>query len=279
MEGRWLIYNDRSGRCDPALLAEIEALFAQAGRPMARRIALCEGLLPGASAARAEGVGLIVVLSGDGSTSAVADALQGWDGTLLVLPGGTMNLLAHALHGARTPREIVRAWLDGEGAVLRVPVLRAGDLVAYTGIILGPSAAWAEVREDLRDRDVAALTADVPRALVATFREPGVAPMERDGDYPAIFVEPSLAGLRAYGIVASGAGDLFRHGWAWLSGDFREGPSEPLGAGPAMRFRGHGDHIDLLVDGEKEEAASPIEIRADRSAVRFYAAQGEVGWR
>jgi hypothetical protein len=274
-----LIYNERSGSYDPALIAQIDALFADAGRPIGRRLALGDEELPDAASARADELDLIVTLSGDGSMSAVADRLAGWDGTLLVLPGGTMNLLSRALHGERMPPQIVEAYLGGEGAELHVPIIRAGSLIAYTGMILGPTAAWGDVREDLRNLDVAALASNVPRALSATLNEPGVALEGRDIDYPAIFVEPSLAGIRAYGVLAGSAGELFGHGWAWLTGDFRNGPSESLGTAPVMRFRSAGARLDILVDGEKETAASPIEIGADQSDILFYAAQGEVGWR
>jgi hypothetical protein len=277
MTGTLLIYNERSGSCDPALIAEVERLFAEAGKPIDHTLALGDGMLPGPGGAA--GLELIVVLSGDGSMSSVADALGDWGGTLLVLPGGTMNLLSRALHGERGPAEIVKAYLDGEGTVLRVPVIRAGDLTAYTGMIAGPTAAWADVREDLRNLDVAALASNVPRAIAATLHEPGVTLEGRPDDYPAIFIEPSLDGLRAHGVLASGAGDLFRHGWAWLQGDFREGPSEPLGTASTMRFRSSSERLDLLVDGEKEAADSPLDVRVDRSGVRFYAAQGEVAWR
>lgn len=274
-----LIYNERSGSCDPASLEEIDRLFAEAGWPIGRKLPLSEGVLPGPRAAQAAGVGLIIVLSGDGTLSSVADALDGWDGTLLVLPGGTMNLLSRALHGDLSPPEIVRAYLDGDGQVLRVPVIHAGDIVAYTGLIAGPTAAWGDVREDLRNMDVAALATNVPRAIAATLNEPGVGIAGSDQHYPAIFIEPRPNGLQAYGVLASSAGDLFRHGWAWLSGDFRNGPSESLAVRREMRLEAEGPTIDLLVDGEKHEATSPLDLHVDLSAVRFFAAQGEVAWR
>lgn len=272
-----LIYNERSGSCDPAVLVEIEQMFMQAGKPIHRKLDISDGSLPGPADAAA--FDLIVILSGDGSMAAVADALGDWEGTLLVLPGGTMNLLSRALHGERTPTDIVEAYLKGEGSSLHVPVLRSGKLAAYTGIIIGPSAAWGDVREDLRNLDVAALATNVPKAISATLNEPGVTIEGREGDYPAIFIEPSLTGVRAYGILASGAGDLFRHGWAWLQGDFRDGPSESLGIAPSMRFRAQGDRLDLLIDGEKADGDNPFDVHIGPSAVRFYAAQGEFAWR
>lgn len=272
------IYNERSGTCDPALVSEIEELFAQRGWPVGQVRSIDEQPLPTREELEEQGVGLAIIFGGDGSLAAAADALEGWEGTLLPLPGGTMNLLAHALHGDLGPVDIVKAYLDGEGAVLRTPVMRAGDLTAYTGIIVGPTAAWGQVREALRNRDLVALAGEVPNAVAATFEEPGVNLEGDETSYPAIFIEPGRSGLRAYGVLAGSAGDLFRHGWAWLSGDFREGPSEMLIVAPELRVDSPAKTVDLLVDGEQSVAQAPFEIRLGRSGVRFFAAQGEAGW-
>ena len=273
------IFNERSGSYNPALVAEIEQLFAQGDWPLARVCDIGEGALPDAAEAKAQNLGLIVVLSGDGTLAAVAESLAGWEGTLLILPGGTMNLLSRTLHGDRTAQDIVRAYLDGQGSILRPPVILAGEITAYTGMIVGPTAAWGNVREALRNFDLTALADKVPAALSATFDSPGVTLEGEEQDYPAIFVEPSLAGLRAYGVLATGAGDLFKHGWAWLAGDFRDGPSEPLGTAAHFKMCSDGDTLDLLVDGEKADTKSPLEMKLGRAGVHFFAAQGEKGWR
>jgi hypothetical protein len=272
------IYNERSGTCDLALVAEIEELFARAGWPIGQSRTIDDQPLPSGQELEDQGIGLAIILGGDGSLAAAAQALDGWDGTLLALPGGTMNLLAHALHGDLGPLEIVKAYLSGEGAVLRTPVIRAGDVTAYTGIIIGPTAAWGQVREALRNRDLAALADEVPNAIAATFDGPGVSLEGSDTSYPAIFVEPGRGGLKAYGVLADSAGDLFRHGWAWLSGDFRDGPSESLGVAPALHVRSGAATVDLLIDGEPSDGPVPFELQLARSGVRFFAAQGEAGW-
>lgn len=272
------IFNERSGSYDAALVAEIEQIFAQSDWPLSRVCDIGERPVRDAAEAKAQNLGLIVVLSGDGTLAAVAESLAGWEGTLLILPGGTMNLLSRALHGERTAQEIVRAYLDGQGSILRPPVIIAGEITAYTGMIVGPTAAWGNVREALRNLDLTALADQVPAALSATFDSPGVRLAGEEQDYPAIFVEPSLAGLRAYGVLASGAGDLFRHGWAWLAGDFRDGPSEPLGTAAQLSMQSEGERLDLLVDGETADTKSPLDVKLGRSGVHFFAAQGEKGW-
>lgn len=268
------IINPRSGSFDEALVADLEALLADAGQPVGRKLALGDEELPTAQAAQAEGLDLIIILSGDGSISAAADALAGWDGTLLILPGGTMNLLCGALHGDLSAPDTVRAWLAGTGKRLRVPTIRAGDITAYAGIVAGPTALWGDVREDLRNLDLAALGASVPRALGATLDETGVRLAGEAARFPAIYLEPSPAGIEAYGIEAASAADLFKHGLAWLQGDFRNGPSERLGSHKALTLEATHQRLDMLVDGEKCALRGPLKARLEPSPVHFHAAQG-----
>ncbi|MCW2348731.1 diacylglycerol/lipid kinase family protein [Sphingobium sp. B12D2B] len=279
MSDSLFIYNERSGTCDPALVSAIQAAFAQAGRPIGTARPIDDGPLPNAAQARERGIGLVIILGGDGSLASTAQALAGWDGTLLALPGGTMNLLAHRLHGNLDPLAIAKAYLADKGTVMAVPVIEADEITAYTGIIVGPTAAWGNVREALRNHDLAALAEKVPEAITATFEAPAVSLVGDPRDYPAIFVEPAKQGLHAYGVLARNAGELFAHGWAWLSGDFRNGPSESLGAADHLEIESAGKTLDLLVDGEKATTKAPFNLRSAQSGVRFFAAQGDAGWR
>lgn len=279
MTNSLLIVNERSGSFDAALAARIEALFREAGRPFARRLALGDAALPDAAAADKEGLGLVVILSGDGSISAAANALAGWEGDLLVLPGGTMNLLARALHGDLGAPEIAEAWLAGRGRAFPVPTIRAGEATAYCGIMAGPTALWGDVREDLRNRDLASLGETIPRALGATFDAPGVRIAGQAQEFPAIYLEPWPDGIHGYGVQASGAGDLVRHGFAWLKGDFRDGPLEPIAVADALDLESDGRQMELLVDGERGDAPAPLRARAVRSGVRFHSVRGELAWR
>jgi hypothetical protein len=275
-----LIVNERSGSFDPALVEALEQRFVQAGSPLGRRLVLGKEDLPDAASATAQGLDLIVILTGDGTVSSAADALAGWDGTLLVLPGGTMNLLSHALHGALGAEAIVEAYLAGEGTALTVPMIRAGALTAYCGVIAGPTALWGDVREDLRNGDLASLGETVPRALNATLKAPGVRlEGEDEEEFPALYLEPWQDGIHAYGIQAAGAGDLLRHGLAWLKGDFREGPSRIVSVETDLGVLTGGERLELLVDGEREDAAAPLRARWAQSPVHFHSVRGAHRWR
>lgn len=271
MDAVWLIYNPRSRTADAALADEVSAAFEAAGRPVARRIELGEADLPDAEALRAAGVGLLAVLSGDGSMSALATRLDAWEGDFLVLPGGTMNLLSRLLHGEAPPLDIVAGVLSGAARRITVPTIEHADFTAYTGVIAGPTAAWGDVREAMRQGDLAAMGEDALRAAAATFDAPGVRLDGSDTRYPAIFIEPGDSALRLSGVRVNSAADLLAHGWAWLRGDFRNGPFEPLADVPHVTLTAGDGALDLLVDGETETAADPATFRSGRSGLHFLA--------
>lgn len=275
METIWFIHNPRSRTANDGLVAEIEAAFAQAGRPVARTLALGDDPLPEQAELRAACVTLLVELSGDGSINALASRLDGWDGALLVLPGGTMNLLSRSLHGEATAQQIVARMLAGQARQTTVPTILHGEGIAYTGIVAGPTAAWGDVREDLRKGDLAALKDDSLTALSATLESPGVALDGAPERYPAIFIEPGEDGLQVSAVIADHAGHLLAHGWAWLMGDFRNGPFEQLDGAPEIALRASGPRLELLVDGEPMEADSPATFRSGRSGLAFIATREE----
>ncbi len=276
MERSLFIFNERSGSVDMTLVEAIRTQFEQAGRRIERSLNLADEDLP--ETADLAGFDLIVILSGDGSISAVADRLDGWEGVLLPLPGGTMNLLVRAIHGDGKPADIVEAFLAGEGKAFNVPVIAGDDLRAYTGIVAGQTALWGDVREGVRNRDLASLGEAVPRALSATLDGPGVRLKGQDDTFPAIYIEPSMEGLRAHGIKADGAADLVRHGIAWLAGDFRNGPSQQIALVNSLEIIGPEDRLELQVDGERDDAPAPLRLEAARSKVRFHSIRGTFSW-
>lgn len=275
METLWFIYNPRSRTADDALAGQIEEAFEKGGQPVARKFALGDDPLPGTADLEQAGVTLLVELSGDGSISSLASSLDGWDGALLVLPGGTMNLLSKMLHGDATPLEIVERVLAGEARRQTVPIILHGDVMAYTGIIAGPTAVWGEVREDLRKGDIVGLGEDAVHAVKATFDAPGVSIEGSDEEYPAIFLEPGEDALRLSAVRADHAGDLLAHGWAWLMGDFRKGPFTPLDDAAEVTLSASGRRLGLLVDGEQMKTSEPALFRAGRSALAFLATRAD----
>lgn len=256
----WLIVNSASGSYDPEAVEAIRAALAEAGAPVDRLICVPEDDLPDAPAVRTADPALIAIYTGDGTLNALVNALDCgndcWTGRLLVLPGGTMNLLSHKLHGEAQAQGIVRAALDEGAGTRRLSMAQGAGKRSLVGIIAGPTTAWGEVREDLRKVDFAGLAHSVPEALSRTLGGETVSIEDVDGAYQAIFIEPQEEALTATGIKAANIADLAQHGFAWLTRDFLGGPSEPLARAASLTVVGSG-RIGLLVDGERAEGESP----------------------
>ena len=146
-----IVANERSGSAGPGAAAEAEAIVRALGLQAHGRALEPDALVEGLKQALAARPDLLVVIAGDGTANAAA-GLCGPDGPLLApLPGGTMNMLPHALYGRRDWKSALRLILT-QGRERPV----AGGEVAgrgfYVAAILGNPALWAPAREALRLR-------------------------------------------------------------------------------------------------------------------------------
>jgi diacylglycerol kinase family enzyme len=111
---------------------------------------------------------LVVVLAGDG-TAALAARLAGPEGPLVApLPGGTMNMLPHALYGQADWRHALVAALD-QGCERSVSCGEVEGRTFYVAAILGAQALWAGAREAFRAGRIGVAVARARRALSRAF--------------------------------------------------------------------------------------------------------------
>jgi Diacylglycerol kinase catalytic domain len=214
---------------------------------------------------------VVATLSGDGTVAGVCGKLKGWDGALLVLPGGTMNLLSRRLYGEQTVGSLLELLGQVEHSAERVSVIDTPNAEVFTGLIAGASTRWGEVRESIRNLDLAEVVEKVPEAWAATTTSESVRIEGTDIGYPAIFVEPldnGNLGVRAF--RADGVGDMLSHGIAWLRRDFRDGPHDDLGEMRQVTIIDDKDaEIGLLLDGEQANGKSPFRCVAGQSSMKF----------
>ena len=268
MTSAWLIANSNSRTTDQAAIAGVCEAIARAGGEVERQIDLANEELPDTGDSPPD---MVVSLGGDGTANAVIRQFGGADGpSLLILPGGTMNLLSQRLHGdAQIEQVVERAFSNGR--VISVPLIEGPDFRSLVGVIAGPASAWAEVREDLREGAVDSLIADVRAALEATFAGPAVRLRGHEDDHAALLIEAREDGLHAHDIRADSILDLIRHGWAWLRRDFLGGPTERLEKGRDLVIESRDAEIMLLVDGEMSSAAAPLTLRWGSCPARLIA--------
>lgn len=265
-----LVCNLRSGSSDEALVGRLTEACEAAGAPLARAFILPDDDLPTAAMLADDGIGLLLVLSGDGTLNAAAARLETWDGALLPLPGGTLNLFHKTLHGDAGPEDILHAALAGKARAVHPPTILCDAGRAYIGVIAGPTTAWAEVREQFRSLSLSGLAETIPGAIDATLHGDGVRIRGSDQSFQAINLTPKPDRILAEGLITDSAGSILRHGIAWLGGDFREGPSVDLSERRSVVIESTGA-VGLLLDGEPADLPSGATYRLESSPLAFLA--------
>ncbi|MEO5586265.1 MAG: acylglycerol kinase family protein, partial [Novosphingobium sp.] len=200
----WLFVNAASGsNNDEAVRAVIQA-FTDAGAALQRVVDVSESGPPHQDELVRAGVGRLAVFAGDGTTNAVVTALEGWDGQVLVLPGGTANLLARTLHGERDAAAIISAL--PQLRPVRRPCIRTSQGTALIEVLAGPGATWSDVREVLRDGDLPGVAASSLEAIRQSTSGPMVAVSDpaigRPEGYSGVRLEPAAGGMLVEGYGA-----------------------------------------------------------------------------
>ncbi|TNE37796.1 MAG: hypothetical protein EP321_15395 [Sphingomonadales bacterium] len=271
MTSLWLVTNSRSGTTDAKRIASIKQVIADAGLTVMHVIDLAERGLPERNEIARSAPDIIASLGGDGTARAVVNHYGEPSGpALLILPGGTMNLLAKRLHGDREASEIIEKAARAQTTVA-LPMIEGPDFRSLVGVIAGPAAHWGTVREDIREGDLPALLDSIPTALEQTWEGDRIRIEGQESGHGALFIDPRPDALHIHAIHTDGIGDLASHGWAWLNQDFLGGPTEELAREDQVMLMQESGTITLLVDGERCTCPSPLTVRRRQCPAPFLA--------
>ena len=255
----WLVVNTASGSNTVETVEQVVSGLSQSGHAPQRIIRLPDEKLPERAQLEAAGITLLVTFTGDGTANAQVALLHGWQGQVLILPGGTQNLLAKRLHGAAPVEQILDALAEGRLVPRRLFIIRTGHGDALCEIVAGPGATWSDVREMMRERDVAALATTLAEAIRQSAGGPAVSvahpalghsSLGKPEGYPAIRLSPTDEQMAVDGYGAEGFADYARQSMAILRRNFRQGPHDELGSYAEVLCRSH-QPIELMIDGER----------------------------
>lgn len=144
-----VVANPASGSVGPGCVEEAEKVFAEFGVKATIQAPEPMGIPDAVRKAIDASPDLIVILAGDGTARSAA-ALCGPDGPLLApLPGGTMNMLPHALYGEVDWKTALAETLE-QGVVRPVSGGEVDGHPFYVAAILGAPALFAYAREEVR---------------------------------------------------------------------------------------------------------------------------------
>lgn len=276
----WLVVNSAAGSNNEAAYEELERCCGKAGLHVARTVRFPDEPLPSAAELDRAKVGLIGIFTGDGTINTLVTSLYGWGGAVLVLPGGTMNLLCHRLHGEAEMDDILHAAAAGRAIRTRPNIIRCrwGDSLA--GLNAGPGTAWNHVREAMRQTDVIKLADDAAYAIGESTGAPMIACVEpklgRSEGYPLVMLTPSRGGITVRGYHSETFTDFLSQGWALLKRNFRDGPHDMLGTVDHLRLASVAQEgFGLSIDGETKEGGPVEEFRLARCEVDLLATRND----
>jgi diacylglycerol kinase family enzyme len=276
MEKLWFITNPDSGTTSRAKCDALEAVFAEAGLTLAGRTDFPGQKLPKDAELDAAGADTVVLFAGDGTINAALCALADWKGAFLILPGGTMNLLAKALHSDLDPHKIVAAAHES-ARLVELPYIEAGKHRAFVGLILGPAAAWVRAREAARKGRFNRLVGAARAAWRKTFGAPGIRVAGAPGlsdRYQAVFVRPDMDGLDIAAVDARDWKSIAQLGWEWVNGDWVAARAVTETLAKQLRVRGR-ERVLALFDGEPVTLDARETITAGKSRKAFIATRTE----
>lgn len=220
---------------------------------------------------------LLIVLAGDGTARTAAE-LCGPDGPIVApLPGGTMNMLPHAIYG-------VRPWQDALTIALAQGEVRAvggGEVEGHrflVSAIIGSPALWQPAREAARYGKHRLAWLRARRALRQAFS--GQLHYSLDGGLresaeAMIFMCPTTSRvlnedeqvLEAAALNVHGAAEVLRLGFNALVRDWRDDPAVESRRCKVARISA-GEGVPALLDGETVRLKRNAEVRYTPAVAR-----------
>ena len=279
-----VVINPASGSVGAGAEADAARLLADAGVKARIAAPAPDGLYAALRAAVDAAPDAVIVVAGDGTARAAA-SLCGADGPLIApLPGGTMNMLPHALYGRTDWKSALKDTLENG---VEVPV-SGGEVDGrrfYVAAILGAPALWAEAREAVRHGEFGLAVRKAHNAWRRAFSKH--LKFSLDGSEPqkarALTLMCPLVSrampvdaraLEADVLHLNGAVEAFRLGFHALlsefAGDWRADPAvdvKRVRRGEAFAS----GHIPAILDGEPERLHKHVEIRFVPTAFRALA--------
>ncbi|OYX51763.1 MAG: hypothetical protein B7Y90_00095 [Alphaproteobacteria bacterium 32-64-14] len=159
------LFNPKSGSVPPDARERLTAVLQEAGHGGAELVEV-DTSDPDAQLRdlAKQSPDLFVVWGGDGTLRCALTTIGAVTPNLLLLPGGTMNLLPNVLHGQKPWDEVLRAVIKSP----RRHTLPAGEVNGqrfYCAMLAGAPARFAEARESLRRGDLGKAAAEAGAAL------------------------------------------------------------------------------------------------------------------
>lgn len=232
--------------------------------------------------ARAKNFDVIIVLGGDGTAKGIAELAPRNGPPLILLPGGTMNILPKVLYGELAWPEALAAALE-RGVVKRLPVGKANGKSFFIAGLFGAPTLLARAREAVRDGKPLTAIKRLRHFTKRAFSRPVRAKPEggrmRNAEGIGVLC-PSFSGavegdaFEWVRLDAKNAVDLARLSIRAMSPDWRNDDVVDVRTTTRGEIRSVGV-IPATLDGEPTTFLSHIRLSYDRNGPRVIALEPE----
>jgi diacylglycerol kinase family enzyme len=215
---------------------------------------------------------LLISWGGDGTQRAVLDRLGRHSSKILLLPGGTMNLLSKWLHGQH-PWETVLWSVLASPQPRVLPAGKVGNNLFFCALLAGVAARFADAREDVRRGDFGRALQDTGAALDSVRKTHlatsfGDDSQHADHHFPSGNVVGALVGpLAANGrmeVVRSSlpsAISAIEFAWSTFTAGWRQRPDISIEPADVLIVENaDGGDIPAIIDGEHIQAGSSLTV-------------------
>lgn len=269
------LYNPRAGSVPDDARDRLNAVLAEAGHSGAELVEADggdqEAQLRSIAAMQPE---LFIVWGGDGTLRAALSTVGQVTSNLLLLPGGTMNLLPRTLHGDKPWEDVLRGVLNSP----RRKQLPAGEVNGhqfYCAMLAGAPARFAEARESLRRGDLGRAAGEA-RVALDTLSSLHLEAQYSDG---YAFAEGKLpttsvigavigpltragTGMEVAALANPTAGGALNVVWTSFFTDWRNAPGVEIAEASSLEIASRDDEdIPVIADGEAAEGGSHVSVR------------------
>ncbi len=222
---------------------------------------------------------LFVVWGGDGTLRTALGVAGQAIPNLLLLPGGTMNLLTKSIHGDKPWDTILKDVLAAPKRTM-LPAGKVNDELFYCAMLAGTPARLAEARESLRRGELVKAAVEA-RAALETLGALHLDARYRDGytferaSLPTTSVIGVLVGPLAHesemevaALNDTTAGGALSVMWSSFVSDWRSAPGVTIVPARSLVIESGNGDIPVIVDGEAIEAGDTIRVSYVKEAAQ-----------
>ena len=216
---------------------------------------------------------LFVVWGGDGTLKGALETVGQITPNLLLLPGGTMNLLPKAIHGDKTWEQVIIDVITSPKRKM-LPAGKVNDALFFCAMLAGAPARFAEARESLRRGELVKAATEA-RAAIDTLNSMHLDARYGDGysfdgaRLPTTSIIGAVVGsltkegkgMEVAALASPTTGGALNVVWTSFFSDWRSAPGVTVVPATSLEIgNDDGGDIPVIADGEHIEAGPRVRV-------------------